>query len=1026
MTPRWIGPAGMSGRVTALDAVHARPEEIWVGTASGGVWKSTGGGTGWQQVFNDVATQNVGSIAIDQNTPDVVWVGTGEGNPRNSVSSGAGIWKTLDGGKSWQFSGLENTKSIHRVIVHRDNSSTVFAAALGSPWGPNPERGVFKTTDFGTTWKKVLYVNDSTGAADLVADPSNPQKMFAAMWEHMRKPWTFSSGGKGSGLYMTLDGGESWTKLGPKNGLPEGPLGRIGVAVSRSNPKVVYAIIEAKKLGIWRSDDGGHSWRKMSEGGSVGNRPFYYAEIYVDPANENRVYSLFSLVNKSEDGGKTFETLLPYSGVHPDHHAWWIHPANPNFMIDGNDGGIAITRDRGATWRFAENIPAGQFYHIAVDTAMPYRIYGGLQDNGSWRGPSYIWRSGGIRNSDWQELLFGDGFDCVPIPTQDNRYGYALYQGGNLNLWDAATGKTQSIKPVHPRGEKLRFNWNTAIAVDPHNPDALYTGSQYVHKSTDRGANWEIISPDLTTNDTLKQKQHLSGGLTIDATAAENHTTILAISPSGIKKGVVWVGTDDGRLHCTTDDGKSWTSVESKLPGCPKNAWIPAVHASPHSAGEAFAVVNNYRQNDWKPYLYHTPDYGATWRRIADEKNVQGYCLAVVQDPVEPNLLFLGTEQGLWVSFNKGASWQQWKNGFPSVSTMDLVIHPREHDLVIGTFGRAVYVLDDIRPLRAIASTPQILKRPFAVFPPPQAVTSEWRSYDGVRFDADGMFNGENRPAGARLSLWVESLTPDTARTRTFVQQQKSLGLDTNVSWKDVRFSVVNMQGDTIRRFEVPADTGLVRRSWDLCEAGLNWPARQPKSDEYRFAQPAGAEVEPGTYRLYARYGCFEDSCTVSVIADPRLPAITAEVRRAIRERKEKGDALVRRAADVANSLAIIRRSLAETDPFASRLKDGEKNTVDSLRKTLADSVAALEAMYFESPTLNGMDHVTERVSSLLWRNYSLGMNAVPASGNAESALRHADDVISGIERRMAAILSNHYPRWKEAVEAALRIPEPK
>ena len=469
--PRNIGPGGMSGRITAIDVVLKDPTIIYAGSASGGLWKSTSGGIQWSPLFEDQVTASIGAVTIQQSNPDVVWVGTGEGNPRNSLNGGYGIFKSLDGGKTWKSMGLENTRHIHRILIDPHHPDIVYVAAIGSPWGVHPERGVYKTIDGGKSWKKILYSNPKTGAADLVMDPKNPKKLIAALWEHKRDPWFFKSGGKGSGLYITYDGGDNWQKITAEDGLPEGELGRIGLAISPSDPNRVYALVEAQKNGFYRSDDGGLHWILVNSEEEIGNRPFYYSDIRVDPQNENRIYSIFTYVNVSEDGGKSFTELMPAynvdNGVHPDHHAWWIHPEDGRFMINGNDGGLNITRDRGKNWRFVGNIPVGQFYHISVDMDYPYNVYGGMQDNGSWKGPAYVWRDQGIRNSYWQEILFGDGFDVVPNE-KNSRYGFGMSQQGSVSRYDAETGDNYSIKPTHPDPDvRLRFNWNAAIAKDP-------------------------------------------------------------------------------------------------------------------------------------------------------------------------------------------------------------------------------------------------------------------------------------------------------------------------------------------------------------------------------------------------------------------------------------------------------------------------------------------------------------------------------------------------------------------------------
>ena len=562
MKPRNIGPGGMSGRVTAIDVVLSQPDVMYVGTASGGLWKSNSGGVTWHPIFDNEATASIGAVAIQQSNPSVVWVGTGEGNPRNSLNGGYGVYKSLDGGKNWMLMGLENTRHIHRIIIDPTDPNVVYVGSIGSPWGIHPERGVYKTTDGGKTWKKILFANNKTGVGDMVMDPTNPNKLIVALWEHKRDPWFFTSGGEGSGLFVTHDGGDTWEERTDKDGLPEGELGRIGLAIAHNKPNIVYALVEAKKNALYKSEDGGFTFKKINDKRGIGNRPFYYSDIFVDPENENRLYTVFTYVNVSEDGGKNFTQLMPAygvtNGIHPDHHAWWIHPQDGSFMIDGNDGGLNITHDGGKSWRFIGNLPVAQFYHIAVDNEYPYNVYGGMQDNGSWRGPAYVWRVQGIRNDYWQEISFGDGFDVVPDPN-DNRYGWTMSQQGYVDRYDWVTGNNHTVRPTHPDPDvRLRFNWNSAINIDPFNSSTVYFGSQFVHKSMDKGLTWKIISPDLTTNDPEKQKQHESGGLTMDATGAENYTTILVIEPSRLEQNMLWVATDDGQVHYTQNGGESW------------------------------------------------------------------------------------------------------------------------------------------------------------------------------------------------------------------------------------------------------------------------------------------------------------------------------------------------------------------------------------------------------------------------------------------------------------------------------------
>ncbi|MFN2337216.1 MAG: WD40/YVTN/BNR-like repeat-containing protein, partial [Bacteroidales bacterium] len=559
---------------------------------------------------------------------------------------------------------------------------------------------------------------------------------------------------------------------------------------------------------------------------NIGNRPFYYAEIYADPQNENRVYTLFSGVNVSEDGALTFDRKTAES-VHLDHHAWYIDPRNPDRMLDGNDGGMGITYDRGATWRHIENLPLGQFYHVRVDDELPYNIYGGLQDNGSWRGPSYSWHNGPLINEMYEFLLGGDGFDAMPVPG-DNRYCYAQSQGGSLRRFDVTTGWSRSIRPVADGNEKLRFNWNAALAQDPFDSNTIYFGSQYVHKSTDRGETWTKISSDLTTNDPEKQKQDLSGGISPEATGAENHCTVITIAPSPVSKNIIWAGTDDGMIQVTHDGGQTWENTAPKIKDMPRNAWVSQITASAHDEEEAFVVVNDYRQGDNAPYLYRTKNLGRSWHRIIDDMDVWGYVLCFVQDPVEPGLMFAGTEYGLYVSFDGGDAWNRWTSGYPTVSTYDMAIQPREHDLIIGTFGRALWVLDDIRPLRALAANGnRLLKSSLEAFEAPEAWMASTKNLPGYYFYGDAMFRGENRQPGAMISFYA--LEPGK-----------------------VEVDIKDDTGKTVKTTEMEAGKGFNRFTWRLDRNALpqvSYPSDQEQQDpRARYYRNFGGMVIPGNY----------------------------------------------------------------------------------------------------------------------------------------------------------------------------------
>lgn len=1003
MQARSIGPAGMSGRVTSIDVINSDPDVIYVGTASGGLWKSESGGVDWFPIFDKEKVASIGSISIYQKNPSIIWVGTGEGNPRNSQTSGAGVYRSLDGGRNWEHMGLEKTRNIHRVIVHPENPDVVYVGAIGSAWGDHPERGVYKTVDGGKNWEKILYVNERTGVADMVMDPSNPDKLIVALWEYRRWPWFFKSGGEGSGIYLTFDGGKTWKERSSDHGLPKGELGRIGLAIAPSQPQRVYAIVESKKNALYRSEDGGYTWKKINDKNEIGNRPFYYADIFVDPSNENRLYSLHSLVSKSEDGGNSFEVMVvAYSngGVHPDHHAWWIHPKNPDFMIEGNDGGMAITRDRGKTWRFVENLPLAQFYHINIDNLHPYNVYGGMQDNGSWRGPAYVWRSGGIRNSYWEELYFGDGFDVVPDPEHPERYGYAMSQGGYVGRYDLKSGNDIFIRPAHPDNVTLRFNWNAAIAQDPFDLATIYYGSQFLHKSTDRGNSWTLISPDLTTNDPEKQKQNESGGLTYDVTQAENFTTIVSIAPSPVKEDVIWVGTDDGNLQLTQDGGETWTNMISKLKEVPEGSWVAQIHPSNHKAGEAFVAINNYRRNDWTPYVYHTSDYGKTWARLADSEKVWGYALSIVQDPVAPNLLFLGTEFGLYVSIDKGENWNKWTHGYPTVSTMDMKVHPEEHDLVIGTFGRAAYVLDNILPLRELAMEgTDILDKQIHTFATPDAYLSSWAQATGTRFAANAMFMGQNKGSGAKLTYRV-SLPEETAKDEDSEdkKEEKDPGNEKSKD-KKVKIEVFDLSGDLIRTFKHEPDTGVNIVTWRLDRKGIRRPSKtKPKKDA---PEPGGVTVIPGKYKIKMTYQGSSDSTEVIVKPDPRLD-YSQEVYEANLTFRMEYNEKISQITEAMNKLVDSKEDIK----LISQQIPKEDTTYKALRKhckTLQDSIDTIMKGVFGDDSKQGIvrspDILMAKVNSVYsYLNSNGGLPTETGKMKASQAEKEIDEFVKMID----------------------------
>ncbi len=986
MRMRSIGPATTSGRVTAID-MDLTANTIYIGAASGGVWKSESGGARWEPIFDQQAVLGIGSIKISPTHPDVIWVGTGEGNPRNSQTSGRGIYRSLDRGHTWTCMGLEDTKSIHRICI--DQQDNVYAGAMGSAWGPNTDRGVFYYNNQNKSWKKILYVNDSTGCADLVMDPRNDQKLLAAMWQYQRQPWHFNSGGKGSGLYITVNGGQDWKKLSDKEGLPKGTLGRIGLAIAPSDPRIVYAMIESEKTGLYKSQDGGNHWSLVTEKG-VDDRPFYYSEFYVDPNNPDHLIYLHSIVSESIDGGKTWNTMLPYWGVHPDHHAFWWNPNNTLEMWEGNDGGLNVSRDGGKNWEFIPNLPLGQFYHVHYDHQTPYNVYGGLQDNGTWKGPSYVWHYNGILDSDWQELYFGDGFDAVPDPSDEN-YVYVLSQGGNMGRVNATTGEEQFVQPVHPEGKPLRFHWNTGISSDPFVENGIYIGSQYLHYSSDNGQSWEIISPDLTTNDTTKQHAYKSGGLTTDATSAENYCTILTIEPSIHPTGEIWVGTDDGQVSMTTNHGKSWNNVTERIKGLPKNAWIPQIVVSPTDQNEIWVVANNYRQNDWKPYLFHSMDGGKKWENVVEKANMTGHCLSVVQDPIQPELVFCGTEHGLYVSLNRGKDWEKWKHGYPSVPTQDLKIHPDHGDLIIGTFGRALYVLDDLSPLRDWIHNGNKILDSLSVYSTVNPIhQAQYKRHNGQRFPADRYFSGDNKSNAAKLYCHVK---------RNDKKKEQKLKITIR------RNNPVGM--DTIRTWEQEPDSFLTTIDWNFDSNGFDYPSRN-KREKSKEIPGGGFKVEPGEYWAIVQWGKEKDSVLWTIKYDPRMVFS--------QENYEKQKSLYgdwkTEMIKLRDELDKINEAKAMTQWTIDAMKYHADSTIKSM-KALKDSLdKSWEKQIlkvFLKEGLRGIQDDSRVISGHWWTPYSLlSTESVQPGENAATAIKN-------LRNEIDAWIAENNVLWKGA-----------
>ena len=978
MQAREIGPAGMSGRVSDVEVALADRNIIYVGGATGGLFRSENGGVSWDPVFDDQDVLGIGAIALFQPNPDIVWVGTGEGNPRNSAGVGRGLFKSVDGGYTWRLMGLRQSERIHRIVTHPTDPDIVYVGVMGPAWSDGQERGLYRTLDGGRTWDRVLWQNPRSGIADLVMDPSNPDKLFAAMWEFRREPWFLTSGGQGSGLFVTYDGGNSWKQLSSEDGLPEGELGRIGLAISQSNPNVVYALVEAEESTLIRSEDGGRTWATISDSPGINPRPFYYADIRVDPKNENRIYRLQSSVDVSQDQGRNWETVVSSQIIHGDIHELWIDPENPRSMILGEDGGIAFTADGGDTWRFVENLPFAQFYHVTVDNAFPFNIYGGLQDNGSWYGPSTVWENKGILNAHWFRVGSGDGFSVMPDFSDPEHFGYSMSQGGNLQHFDKVTGARRSIRPVHPDGNELRFNWNAGLTWNPLNPEKVYIGSQFLHQSTDQGRSWQIISPDLTTDDPAKQRYSESGGLTIDASGAETHTTIISIGSSPLEDGVIWVGTDDGNVQITRDGGNSWQNVRDSVGGLPYGIWIPDVQPSKHQPGRAYIVAEDHRRGDWTPHVYVTEDYGLTWRSLSSP-NIDGFVHSIEEDPENPDLLFLGTEFGLRVSFDRGDSWEKYTSGVPAVPIRDLVVHPRDGDLILGTHGRALIVLDDIRPLRELASDPSIQNAMVHVFSPPPAYDVNIGEAIGYRSTGHAMQQGETRPNGALVTFWSAE------------------GGQAQVTVTDDSMSIVYSR-------VVTANQGVTRFSWDLSPGG--------DADPMQF--PTEMSVFPGTYSVTISIDDATSSSTLEVRGDPRNPPEIADL-------VAKREALIM-MAELTRSVDEAREELGRLMRGVETVLETLDESADSLRgegESLRDSLRTLNQRLFTGPECQGSCGGDVTASAVSEPTGRIAGEAGAPSENTRHMIDQAAAAAQTIRSEVDAVIEGKVAAYRAALISA-------
>ncbi|MCB9276201.1 MAG: hypothetical protein H6564_19320 [Lewinellaceae bacterium] len=892
---RQIGPALMSGRISDLAGHPSDPKIIYVGAAGGGVWQSTDGGATFKSIFDDYP-QSIGAIAVDPVQPDkVLWVGTGECWTRNSVSVGNGIYKTTDGGKSWEKSGLEKSERISSIQINPDNPDEVYVGVLGALWGDSEDRGVYKTTDGGKSWEKILDVNPATGCSDLAMDPRNPRVLYAAFWEFRRTAYSFSSGGYNSALYKTEDGGKNWKKI--HEGFPAGQLGRIAIAVAPSAPDILYAVIESEKnenKGLYRSEDGGATWAHRNKDFELAVRPFYFSRIVVDPKNPDIVCKAGLSGSISKDGGRTFRPIG--SGVHSDIHDFWFDVNDSNRLYLGSDGGVYRSWDGGTVWEMVKGLPVSQYYHVTLDNQKPFRVYGGLQDNGSWVGPSAS--AGGIEPRDWIEVGYGDGFRVYPHPTDPN-ICYSEMQGAE-GLWrvDIAKRQVKNIKPYAEASDtKLRFNWNTPISTSHHQPNRLFAGSQFLHRSDDRGETWAKISPDLTTNDPGKQLQEESGGLSTDNSGAENHCTIFTIGESPLDEKIIWVGTDDGNVQLTVDGGKNWANLTANIPGMPKSTWAYHIEPSNFDKQTAYAIFDGHTRNDGNTYVYKTTDSGKSWVSIATP-DIEGFARCIKEDYVNPGLLYLGTEFGLYITVDGGQNWSKFTNNMPAVAVHHIALHPRDHALVLATHGRGIIIIDDITPLRQL--TPEVMAQPVHFFERPPAIIRESPDFGSTA--TFGEYVGDNPPSAVQIVYYLKN-------RHTFGK---------------MTLEIFDEKGERIADLPPGKSKGINQVSW-------NFRYKLPKVAKAKtlatggFAAPT---LPPGTYTVRLTKGKDTYETTMKLISDPgsiHSDAGRAAQHEAAMKLYRMNESLaylvdqidyIREGINVARGKELSKKALKKLDPF--------------------------------------------------------------------------------------------------------------
>ncbi len=953
---RALGPGISSGRISDLAVTPGRPWEYYVSTASGGLWKTVNSGTTWQPIFDHEGSYSIGCIAMDPANPLALWVGTGENNSQRSVAYGDGVYKSVDGGTNWENVGLADSEHIGKILVDPRNSNHVYVASQGPLWREGGDRGLYETLDGGATWNRILHIDEHTGVSDLVMDPRNPDVMYASSYQRRRHVWTLINGGPGSAIHKTTDGGKTWQKL--SNGLPSVDMGRIGLALS-ANPDIVYAIVEAASdaSGFYASTDRGHNWEKRSD--YVSGSPQYYQEIIADPINPNRVYSMDTFMHVTENGGASFERV-PENAKHVDNHALWINPDNTNYLLAGCDGGVYETFDRGETWHFKSNLPLTQFYKITADQDVPfYNVYGGTQDNNTLGAPSRTVSASGLANRDWFITLGGDGFEPQVDPTDPNIV-YSQYQNGGLGRFDKRSGELADIQPqATDETGPLKWNWSSALIISPHSPTRLYYGANYLFRSDDRGDSWRLVSGDLTRQLDRNQLEVMDQIWSVDAVSKNRSTSfygnIVSLSESPLQEGLIYAGTDDGLIQVTSDGGANWTTVDS-FPRVPDMAYISSIAASQHDAATVYATIDNHKKGDFSPYVLASTNRGKNWKSIAGDLPERGHAHSIVQDHKQPNLLFVGTEFGVFTSVDGGKHWVQLKAGIPVIACRDLEIQRREDDLVVGTFGRGMYVLDDYSPLRSIST--DALNQESLLFTPRRAymyVESMPLSLPGRAFMGDSYYLEPNPEVGAHITYYLQESIQTRREQRQDMEKQAREKGDPNPypAWEELRredreeepaivLTIRDDQGDVVRRLTGPVTKGTHRVVWNLRYSAPNPTSLTARGWHAPWdPDPVGPMVMPGTYTV-----------TMAKRVEGQLTPLAGEVSL---ETIPLG--LASLPADDRSQLDAFQRRTARLQRAvmgASRLAGDTQNRIDHLKQSMFDAASATEDLQAEIRALEG------------------------------------------------------------------------